>query len=644
MAFTKDGSQLVVLFANDQGGSAGDAQITIRDAATLEPVGLSVEPEVLVNSGNYVGSYFEPPGFALMPDGRSAVIATDEARRLDRRHPAGLRRACQSTFPPIDLCPRDELVWWNLRRGTPTRQLAIGTGQHALALSPDAGTIAVGVHRGIQLVDTRSGAVRTAAGALGGAPSWLVFSPDGATVVSTSLDGTVALWDVDSATRRETLRGHSAAVQQPVFSPDGRTLYTVSHDGAALAWDIGGDRGLGRRFTFTHEDARALVHGQDSVESNFDGHPGSFSPDGRLVALGLNDHGIGLWDPTDLTPVGPPLSNTGGPVFSLAIAPDGGTLAAVTREGLATLWDVDAGYQKELAKLRGENKAAYVEAAKSRLLLPRLSVWPVARAHRGRERERKGPPLPWGNVLGVSISADGKLLATLGPRGIDLWEVATGEALPEWTNPSAHPWGDTIALGRDPAGGVAFSPAGSMLAFVHDSGGTVEIWDVARRSRITKLPVDTDSRFYYAIAFSPDGRTLATGGLEDPIVRVWDVATGKLIRELDQGSAAAKTLDFSPDGQTLAVSGYGPVASLWDLATGARIGPTLTAGSRRADIDFSPDGRELLMTAADGRGAIWDVDPESWAQRACRLANRTLTPDEWEEFLPGRSYDPACAT
>jgi WD40 repeat protein len=158
------------------------------------------------------------------------------------------------------------------------------------------------------------------------------------------------------------------------------------------------------------------------------------------------------------------------------------------------------------------------------------------------------------------------------------------------------------------------------------------------------LPVDSDSQFYYAIAFSPDGRTLATGGLEDPIVRVWDVPTGKLIRELDQGTAGAKTLDFSPDGRTLAVSGYAPVASLWDLATGARIGPTLAAGSRRADIDFSPDGRQLLMTAADGRGALWDVDPESWAQRACTLANRTLTPEEWEEFLPGRPYDPACAT
>jgi WD40 repeat protein/tRNA A-37 threonylcarbamoyl transferase component Bud32 len=549
MVFTRDGSRLVVV------GGSGEfpaSIISIRHAATLAAIGHPMEPEGFARA--YVGSWVQPPGFALTPDGRSVVIATDE----------------------------DELVWWDIRSRMPTTRLKIGTGRHALALSPDAGTVAVGVERGIQLIDTRSGAVRTAAGALDGAPSWLVFSPDGETVVSTSLDGTVALWDAESATLGETLRGHSGAVEQPVFSPDGQTLYTVSHDGTAIAWDIGGERGLGRRFTFTHDRA--------PDPGGYDGHPGSFSPDGRLLALGLNEQGIRLWDATDLTPVGRRLLETGGEVFSLAFAPDGETLAAVTFDGHATLWDVD-----------------------SRSLLREFFAGP-------------------GDVLGVSISADGTMLATPGPGGVNLWDVGTGDAL--------GVLGPPIALSGD----VAFSPAGSTLAFVRERGGTAEVLDVARRSRITKLPVGSDWRFYHAIAFSPDGRTLATGGLEDPIVRVWDVDTGELIRQLDQGSAGTKTLDFSPDGRTLAVSGFAPVASLWDVATGTRIGPTLTAGSRRADIDLSPDGRRLLMSAADGRGALWDVDPESWAQRACELANRTLTPEEWEEFVPGRPYEPACAT
>jgi hypothetical protein len=59
-------------------------------------------------------------------------------------------------------------------------------------------------------------------------------------------------------------------------------------------------------------------------------------------------------------------------------------------------------------------------------------------------------------------------------------------------------------------------------------------------------------------------------------------------------------------------------------------------------IDLSSDGRHLLETNGNGQGAVWEVDPESWAQRACEIAGRTLTPGEWEEFLPGRPYEPAC--
>ena len=55
----------------------------------------------------------------------------------------------------------------------------------------------------------------------------------------------MTLWDVESATPRETLRGHSASVRQPVFSPDGETLYTASDDGTAIAWDVDGSRAAG---------------------------------------------------------------------------------------------------------------------------------------------------------------------------------------------------------------------------------------------------------------------------------------------------------------------------------------------------------------------------------------------------------------
>jgi WD40 repeat protein len=102
------------------------------------------------------------------------------------------------------------------------------------------------------------------------------------------------------------------------------------------------------------------------------------------------------------------------------------------------------------------------------------------------------------------------------------------------------------------------------------------------------------------------------------------------------------TLEFSPEGRILAISGEAD-ASLWDLATGTQVG-RLSGGSRKAMLDLSPDGRRLLMTNANGQGAVWDIHPTSQAQRACALANRTLSREEWEEFLPGRPYEPACAS
>jgi hypothetical protein len=47
---------------------------------------------------------------------------------------------------------------------------------------------------------------------------------------------------------------------------------------------------------------------------------------------------------------------------------------------------------------------------------------------------------------------------------------------------------------------------------------------------------------------------------------------------------------------------------------------------------------------SDGSLVVWNGDATTWKQRACSVAGRTLTEEEWERFLPGRPYDPACAS
>jgi WD40 repeat protein len=239
----------------------------------------------------------------------------------------------------------------------------------------------------------------------------------------------------------------------------------------------------------------------------------------------------------------------------------------------------------------------------------------------------------------LSVSADGTMLATAAADGVKLWDVATGAPRGRVGDGSA-------------AGAVAFSPAGTFVAFVlsgyygrPEQAGDVEVWNVTRRSLVMRLRPDLapGGVIGYALAFTPDGRVLASGGIGDRFVHLWDVEKGRLLRELEQNVGGVHSLDFRPDGHTLAIGGYGePYAALLDVATGAQLGPRLPAGRDTATVDVSPDGRSLLQTHGSGEGAVWDIDPESWARRACALANRTLTQEEWKEFLPGRPYKPAC--
>ena len=40
---------------------------------------------------------------------------------------------------------------------------------------------------------------------------------------------------------------------------------------------------------------------------------------------------------------------------------------------------------------------------------------------------------------------------------------------------------------------------------------------------------------------------------------------------------------------------------------------------------------------------LWDVDPAVWRERACTIAGRNLTPEEWRLYMPsGTDYRATC--
>lgn len=102
---------------------------------------------------------------------------------------------------------------------------------------------------------------------------------------------------------------------------------------------------------------------------------------------------------------------------------------------------------------------------------------------------------------------------------------------------------------------------------------------------------------------------------------------------------------FSADGKLLASGGDDSTIRLWDLAKEQPFGETFVAGDADtvSSVAFSPDGK-LLASAGSVPLQLWDLNPNSWAARACRLANRNLSFAEWQQYV-GRDvpYHRTCA-
>jgi WD40 repeat protein len=147
-----------------------------------------------------------------------------------------------------------------------------------------------------------------------------------------------------------------------------------------------------------------------------------------------------------------------------------------------------------------------------------------------------------------------------------------------------------------------------------------------------------------ALALSPDGSTLATAD-SDGKVRLWDPHTGAARGPgWTAGGGAVLSASFSPDGSVLAISSSDGTAALWDISSGKQIGASLTGSPGPAVVAFDATGRTLSTAFQDGTVLLWDIDPASWQRRACAVAARRLTQQEWEEFLPGRPYQPSCGS
>jgi WD40 repeat protein len=458
------------------------------------------------------------------------------------------------------------------------------------------------------------------------------FSPDGKTILTGGMSGTLRLWDV--VTGREVVPPvvtGRAGDQGVAISPDGRLWLRAGQGWQVQIYDAASRRPLGPSF---------LSYGVNTCAA--------FSPDGKLFATAhAVDASVQLWETATRAPVGPRMMHQE-IAQGLSFSPDGKLLASCARDGGAAVWEVGKGalYGPRLVHPAPCNAVAFSPEGRlatacddgrariwrlapraQRLTLPQsaqvvaLAFTPdsrsvtvglhgdqnpkdvTSRQVRSWDRstgELRGPafdgnPDTHGWVRGgVLYSPDGAVLYVGSHNQFVRWDARTGRRLGE------------IVLAPDDLTGIAQSRNGKVLvAGCWGKGACALVWGAAtpwNKPRLLPHPGGV-----FAVALSADGRRALTSSCDGELQQ-WNVETGEAVGPrlaMPSRNDVPHSVSFSPDDRVVLTGGTGLFVRQWSATTWKEVGPALPHQGRVMHAVFSPDGRLILTCSHDGAGRVW---------------------------------------
>ena len=497
----------------------------------------------------------------------------------------------------------------------------------------------------------------------------IAFSPDGQTLAANSTDNLIWLWNANDGQLIQTLTGHLNQVNSVAFSGDGKYLASASYDGTKI-WQM---------------PEGTLINTLDTFDQSVDVMNVALSQDGQLVACLTSSGRTWIRNTSNgalLYAFGEGNGSFVGYASEMAFSPDGKLFY-----GGGRAWRLSNGYEQTSAGY-GDTQSFDLKTKASILMYGGInistleddilitsisakgsSVTHLALSANGdsiaasysdgtlyfwtinsnsAKVEKSEDNFIQTDVIDIAFSEDGKKLASIGNKNVNLWQISDGKLLNtniikldnssnyllDENNPLdihlspnalyyAYIEGENKIIVRKTIDNSLFqSYEGdriyiSSILFSNDSKSIIfdprywssdgsNIWDM-KKNEITTVLNSHDNIMIFPTS---DGDKLISGYKNG--IRLWQLPAGTLLYSTDTGGVYPDAV--TPDGETMAIGTYDGTVELRRVSDGIAFKTIDCYTDQVTSVAFSSDGSLMAAGTNDGTVEVFQLTDDALIQ------------------------------
>ncbi|HEY1066610.1 MAG TPA: hypothetical protein VGE52_10890, partial [Pirellulales bacterium] len=299
----------------------------------------------------------------------------------------------------------------------------------AVGVAHEGKSITVGAEDGF-VRNLPLAAVKALAGHQGAATS-VVFADNGNKLISSGVDRTIRLWNINEAKQERTFDGSPNEVLDAAISPDNQTVAAVGNDKHLRLWKFDGTQigafplpALGVSISFSNDGKRIAVGCDDKVARLYESPSGvlleafvdqtqavtavAFSPDGRIVT-GSADANVRTASPASVRAA----KLHEGAIRKSVVHPNGSQVFTSGEDRLIAMWNVgDLKQQKKFEGVGAVTRALAVSGNQQFLATGSddrgLRIWEIGN---GQVKYQLDTPAP---IVQIDVQQEAKTVLAVG--------------------------------------------------------------------------------------------------------------------------------------------------------------------------------------------------------------------------------------